>query len=66
MIDLESIISIPRSDLQEESKALSRDDIPRLVEWLSLDDDNIRYQAFLLLQGRSACIKNQRSSLKLY
>ena len=27
--------------------------IPQLVEWLSLKDDDIRYQAFLLLQNRS-------------
>lgn len=53
MVDLESIMSIPKSDIKEASKALNKDDIPQLVEWLSLKDDNIRYQAFLLLQGRS-------------
>jgi hypothetical protein len=53
MIDLENIMSIPKSDLQEASKALDKDDIPQLVEWLALEDDNIRYQAFLILQSRS-------------
>ncbi|MGI6331287.1 MAG: hypothetical protein ACOX1Y_06010 [Zhaonellaceae bacterium] len=53
MVDLESIMSIPKSDLQETSKALNKNDIPQLVEWLSLKDDNVRYQAFLLLQSRS-------------
>lgn len=53
MVELESIMSIPKSDLQEVSKKLSKNDIPRLVEWLSFKDDNIRYQAFLLLQNRS-------------
>ncbi len=50
---LESIMSISKSDLQEASKLLNKNDVPQLVEWLSLKDDNIRYQAFLLLQSRS-------------
>jgi hypothetical protein len=53
MVDLESIMSISKSDLQEASKALNKNDIQQLVECLSLKDDNIRYQAFLLLQSRS-------------
>lgn len=53
MITLESIMSISKSDLQEASKALYTEDIPQLVEWLNLKDDNVRYQAFLLLQNRS-------------
>jgi len=46
-------MSIPKSDLQEVSKALNAEDIPQLVEWLNIKDDNIRYQVFLLLQNRS-------------
>lgn len=46
-------MSIKKSDLQEASKALNKSDISQLVEWLSLKNDNIRYQAFLLLQNRS-------------
>ncbi len=54
MITPDSIMSISKSDLQEASKALHKEDIPQLVEWLNLKDDNIRYQAFLLLQNRSS------------
>lgn len=53
MITPESIMSISKSDLQEASKVLNKADIQQLVEWLSLKDDNVRYQAFLLLQNRS-------------
>lgn len=53
MISTGSIMAIDKSEIQEASKALAKDDLPQLVEWLSLKDDNIRYQAFLLLQSRS-------------
>lgn len=53
MINLDSIMSISKSNIQEASKALSNNDIQQLVEWLSVKDDNIRYQAFLILQSRS-------------
>ncbi|MEA4890365.1 MAG: hypothetical protein VB070_12995 [Clostridiaceae bacterium] len=53
MMTIEKILSIPKSELQEASKTLNKDDIPQLVEWLSLKDDSTRYQAFLLLQNRS-------------
>lgn len=53
MITIESMMSIDKDDLKEASKQLSKDDIPQLIEWLSLKDDKIRYQAFLLLQNRS-------------
>jgi hypothetical protein len=52
--DVESIMSIPKSYLHEACKELTKDDITRLVDRLSLKDDQIRYQAFLLLQSRSA------------
>ncbi len=58
MITTEDIMSIPKSDLQEASKTLNKDDVPQLVEWLSLQDDNIRYQAFLLLQSRSSLFED--------
>ncbi len=54
MISIESIMSIDKSDMQEASKIVTKDDIPQLVDWLSLKDDNFRYQALLLLQNRSA------------
>lgn len=44
---------VDKSALQEEAKKLNKDDISRIVERLSLKDDNARYQAFLLLQNRS-------------
>lgn len=53
MITIESMMSIDKSGLQEAAKTVSKADIPQLVEWLSLKDDNIRYQAFLLLQNRA-------------
>ena len=53
MISIESIMAIDKSDIQVASKALAKDDLPQLVEWLSLKDDNIRYQTLLLLQSRS-------------
>lgn len=53
MITTESMMSIAKSDLSEASKALNKEDIPPLIEWLNLKEDNIRYQAFLLLQSRS-------------
>lgn len=57
MITIESMMSINKSDLQEVSKTtIYKDDIPQLVEWLSLKDDKIRYQAFLLLQNRSSFV----------
>ncbi len=53
MISIESIMSIDKSNMQEASKTVIKDEIPQLVDWLSLKDDNIRYQALLLLQNRS-------------
>jgi len=53
MISIESIMSIDKNDIPEASKIVIKDDIPQLVDWLSLKDNNIRYQALLLLQHRS-------------
>ncbi len=53
MISTESIMSISKNDLPQVSKTLNKEEISQLIEWLSLKDDNIRYQAFLLLQNRS-------------
>lgn len=49
----DNFMSISKNDLPEASKALNKEDISQLVELLSLKEDNIRYQAFLLLQNRS-------------
>ncbi len=53
MITLESMMSISKDDLPNASKLLNKDDVSQLVEWLSLKNNEIRYQAFLLLQNRS-------------
>lgn len=53
MISTKSVMAIDKSDIQAVSKALVKEDLPQLVEYLSSKDDNIRYQAFLLLQSRS-------------
>lgn len=53
MIDLENIMSIPDSDLQDVVQVLDKSDISQLVGLLALKDDAIRYRAFLLLQSRS-------------
>jgi len=45
---------LPKNELPAASKALLPEDIPQLVTWLSSKDDDIRYQALLLLQNRSA------------
>lgn len=53
MITVDSIMSIEKEKLPEAAKAVDRPDLPVLVDWLSLKDDKIRYQAFLMLQYRS-------------
>jgi len=53
MLTIDDMMSIDKSNLQEASTTVNKDDIPQLVEWLSLKDDNIRYRVFLLLQSRS-------------
>lgn len=54
MLTIDGIMSIEKNDLPEAAKNLDTDDIPQLVEWLSLKDDNIRFQAFHFLLQRSA------------
>ncbi|MGI5970430.1 MAG: hypothetical protein ACOX7P_01725 [Oscillospiraceae bacterium] len=53
MITAESIASIDKNDLEKASGELRREDISQLVDWLTLKDDTVRYQSFLLLQYRS-------------
>lgn len=54
MITADSLISLEKADIPEAAKMLNQDDIPQLVDWLSLKDENIRYKALLLLQSRAA------------
>lgn len=58
MISIESMMLIEKSSLEEASKMLKEEDIQQLIEWLSLKDDSVRYQAFLLLQNRSGFAKD--------
>lgn len=52
---IESMLALDKSDLQAVAQtALHAEDIPQLVDLLSAKDDEIRYRAFLLLQGRAA------------
>ncbi|MDD4642859.1 MAG: hypothetical protein PHG99_05075 [Erysipelotrichaceae bacterium] len=51
---MKSIMSITKSEYSEVAKTLTEEDVSQLIEWLSLKDDNIRYNALLLLQIRSA------------
>lgn len=53
MISIDSLRFIEKDAIPETAKSLTEDDIRQLVEWLSLKDDTIRYQAFQLLQKRS-------------
>lgn len=53
MITIESLMSIDKNNLQEASKAIDKNDLSQLVEWLSEKDDKIRYQSLLMLQNRS-------------
>ena len=54
MITVESLASIPKDKLPEASEKLGEGDVVQLVEWLTLKDDNARYNALLLLQCRSS------------
>ncbi len=53
MISIDSMMNIERNKIPEAAKSLTKEDIKQLVEWLSLKENDIRYQAFLLLQKRS-------------
>jgi len=51
---LDQLLRLPKEALPEAAKLLSPEDISELVPLLALKEDNIRYQAFLLLKERSA------------
>lgn len=53
MITAEKMMAIPKNELPGSVLTLDNGDIATLVEWLTLKDNNVRYQAFLLLQHRS-------------
>jgi hypothetical protein len=58
MITVENLLATDKNDLPETAKALEKDDILKLVGWLAVKDDELRYKAFLLLQNRSAAFSD--------
>lgn len=53
MITAGEVLSIEKDKLKETAAQLKPEDLPQLVEWLSVKEDDLRYQALLLLQYRS-------------
>lgn len=47
------LVHLSESELQEAAEALNKEDIPTLIDQLTSKDDDIRYQAFQILQTRS-------------
>lgn len=52
-ITIEEMMESDRNKLPERAALLQQEDIEKLVEWLALKEDDIRFQAFLLLQAKS-------------
>lgn len=50
----EKLMSITKEELSEAANNLQKEELSQLVDLLSEKNDKIRYQAFLLLQNRSA------------
>lgn len=53
MMTVDEVMSIGKDELEQASKQLTGEDIEQLIELLSVKEDRIRYQAFLLVQNRS-------------
>lgn len=47
------LMLIGEEEISEKAQELLPEEIERLVEWLDLKEDKVRYQAFLLLQAKS-------------
>ena len=52
-ITIEAMMHIEQDELAQRAALLQKEDIEKLVVWLSLKEDDIRYRAFLLLQAKS-------------
>lgn len=50
---LDQLMNLPKEALAEAAKTLSAEDIAALVPLLATKEDDVRYQAFLLLKERS-------------
>ncbi len=55
MLTIDGLMSVDKDDLLEMSKTVEKEDLPQIVEWLSLKDDKVRYRVLLLLQSISSC-----------
>ena len=55
MVDFEILTDIDEKQFDGNGSNLDKEDLPKIIEWLSEKNDNIRYKALLLLQKRSAC-----------
>jgi hypothetical protein len=53
VLTLDALLSMEREALEEEAHGLEVQDLTALVEWLSSQEDEIRYRSFLLLKFRS-------------
>jgi len=53
LITEENLISLEKDQISQLAQTLEQGEIEKLVDWLSLKDDKVRYNAFLLLQERS-------------
>lgn len=53
MLTLDALLSMEKEALEEEALGLEVQDLTALVEWLSRQEDEIRYRSFLLLKFRS-------------
>lgn len=58
MISKLELLSINKDALPEAAKAISAEDMPQLVDWLSEKDNKIRYQSLLMLKYRSQFSKD--------
>jgi hypothetical protein len=53
---IESMMAVDKSEISEQAGMLKPENIEKLVEWLSLKEDDIRFRAFLLLQAKSRLV----------
>ncbi|HWR60852.1 MAG TPA: hypothetical protein VN580_04535 [Clostridia bacterium] len=53
MVTEEKLLSYEKETLPEAADTLDSADIKKLVDWLAVNDDTLRYHSFLLLKHRS-------------
>jgi hypothetical protein len=55
-MNLDVLLSMDKESIPEAAKTLSPSELPQLVSLLNEKNDKLRYQAFVLLESRSACV----------